>query len=78
MPAEGLVALVEEKLRAADIGSVEVVSAELYDLAGQASIAVVDEMVVGSDFPMVLVADRVVCTGDVDLDAIVAFAEAQQ
>lgn len=77
MPAEQLVTMIEQRLAAADLGPVEVVAAELFDLAGQASTAVVDEMIFGSDFPMVLVADSVVCTGSVDFDAILAVAEKQ-
>lgn len=52
-------------IRAGDMG-------ELSELPDAARHAVLDEIVAGSDFPMVVVGERVACVGGVDVSAVVA------
>lgn len=70
MPVDMLAKMLEESLSSAGVGPAEVITAEIYQLSPQASTVVIDEMVAGAAFPMVLVGDRVVCTGGVDLPAV--------
>lgn len=74
MPADYLVSTLEAGLTEAGIGPAEVSAAEIYQLLPEETTAVIDEMVAGSQFPMVLVGDRVVCTGGVDLQVIIGAA----
>lgn len=70
MPAEWFVSAIEERLAAAGKADTQVITAEIYQLTPGESTVVIDEMVAGSEFPMVVVGDRVVCTGGVDLQAV--------
>ncbi len=70
MPTEPLAATLEQGLTAACADFIEVVEAGLGELPQDAVTAVVDEMVAGSQFPIVLVGARVACVGGVDLQAV--------
>jgi len=76
MPADWLVRTVEDRLAQEGIGPAEVVAAEIYELSPEQTTAILDEMVGGAPFPMVLVGERVVCTGGVDLEAVLEAAAA--
>lgn len=70
MPTEWFVSVLQRALDAAGVAEVQVESADLYELPQASITAVVDEMVTGSEFPMVLVDDRVVCVGGVRPEAV--------
>ncbi len=43
---------------------------DLYGLAGGARDSAIDAITAGLDMPYVLVADKVICSGDLDIDRI--------
>ena len=71
MPTEWLVGMLREGLAGAGLDAGEITADDLWGLPGHLSTPVVDEMVAGHDFPMVIVGDRVVCVGGVDVDSVV-------
>lgn len=71
MPAEMLVRSLEAGISKAGVTTAEVVAGDLWELPHEMSTPVVDEMVAGQGFPMVLVDKRVVCVGGIDVDAVV-------
>ena len=71
MPVEWLVRTVEDGLAKAGVDSAEVVASDLWELPAEMSTPIVDEMLAGHGFPMVLAGERVVCFDGIDLDAIV-------
>jgi hypothetical protein len=70
MPAETVAEALERALADAGLTSAEVTVAEIYQLSPAESSVIIDEMVAGAEFPMVLVGERVACTGAVDLQAV--------
>ncbi len=70
MPAETVTEALERALADAGLGPAEVTIAEIYQLSPAESTVIIDEMVAGAEFPMVLVGERVACTGTVDLQAV--------
>ena len=62
----------EQALAEAGVASAEVVSGDIWELPPEMSVPVVDKMVEGLGFPMVIAGNRVVCTDGVDPAAVVS------
>jgi len=71
MPAEVLVRSLEAGISKAGVTTAEVVAGDLWELPREMSTPVVDEMIAGHGFPMVLLGERVVCMDGIDVDAVV-------
>jgi hypothetical protein len=70
MPTEWFVNIVERAITSAGITQADVSGCELYDLEPAAMHSVMDQVVAGHEFPMVLVGNRVACVGGVNADAV--------
>ena len=71
-PVETLVRVLEQALAEAGVTAAEVVSSDIWELPPEMSVPIVDKMVEGRGFPMVLAGNRVVCTDGVDSAAVVS------
>lgn len=75
MPSAWRAHVIGETLRRAGIAAT-VRETDVYGLTDDERHAVLDALVAGADqFPMVLVAGRLACAGDIDTDAIGRFAK---
>lgn len=72
MPADVLVRTLEAGMIEAGITSAEVVAGDLWELPPERSKPVVDSMLEGHGFPMVLANERVVCVDGVDVQTVVS------
>ncbi|GAB4277112.1 MAG: hypothetical protein Kow0056_08290 [Coriobacteriia bacterium] len=75
MPGAWRVRVVEERLKREGLAA-QGREVDFYQMDGAIKDAVLDEYLKGADLPMVLVDGRVVCTGGIDLDAVVEAAKA--
>jgi len=67
-----LVRSLEKGLAEAGVAAVEVVAGDMWELPPEMSTPIVDKMIEGAGFPMVLAGSRVVCTDGVDLQTVVS------
>ncbi|MDO8880564.1 MAG: hypothetical protein Q7W44_07180 [Coriobacteriia bacterium] len=72
MPLQWRLHVLEVQLKERIGRPVRVVQRSLYHLAGTERTAAVDVLVSGAELPLVLVGDRVACTGSLDPDAVSA------
>lgn len=70
MPLQWRLHVLEVQLNERAPQPVVVAETSLYHLAGAERDAAIDALVGGAELPLVLVGDRVACTGSFDLDAI--------
>ncbi len=71
MPVEYLVNTLKGGLAAAGIDWVEVVPGDMWELPPEVTTPVIDEVMAGHDFPMVLVDNRIACMNGIDVEAVV-------
>lgn len=75
MPAAWRVHVIAETLRERGI-TAEVRETDIYGLTGGDRHAVLDAMIAGGEkYPMVLVNARIVCSGEIEMDAIIRAAQ---
>ena len=72
MPADMLVETLEAGIAKAGITSAKVVAGDLWELPPEKSGPVVDSMMEGHGFPMVLAGECVVCVDGVDVATVVS------
>lgn len=70
MPLQWRLHVLEVQMNERAAQPVLVVETSLYHLAGAERDAAIDALVGGAELPLVLVGDRVACTGSFDLDAV--------
>lgn len=75
MPVSAQVERLKRQL-ADRLGDCEVLAVDLYSLTGSERDAALDAIVTGQPSPFVLIEGRLVCTGGVELDAVLAALEA--
>jgi hypothetical protein len=72
MPLQWRLHVLEAQLKERTVRPIRVAETSLYHLAGVERGAAIDALVGGATLPLVLVGDRVACTGSLDADAIEA------
>jgi hypothetical protein len=70
MPAGWHLAALHAALKSTGVADVDVAESDIYGLPPKAASSVVDKMVTGGEFPMVIIDDDVVCEGGVDAGAV--------
>ena len=71
VPDEIIVGSLAAGLTKAGITSAEVVAEDMWELPPEMTTPVVDEMIAGHDFPMVMIDKRVICMDGINVDAVV-------
>lgn len=76
MPLQWRLHVLEVQLSERTAHPIRVVETSLYHLTGTERGAAVDKLVGGAELPLVLVGDRVVCTGPFDIEIIASALQA--